>query len=120
MQEAIETAHRHLESWNSRDCAVIAETSILPLTQFSDSGETLVYRTADELPSFSDSPPFEVSMAECEVVVSGAAVAVVRLAFRWKLLEPDTARVGNAVWGLARQEENWRVAWRQFVGWRED
>lgn len=120
MTDAIEVAHRHLESWMSRDYDAIAATSILPFVQYTDDGDALWVRAKEELPSFSDSPPFEVAMAECEIVVSGPTVTVVKLAFRWSYLDQGVSRVGDAVWGLARDDATYRVAWRQFVGWRSD
>jgi len=119
MTDAIEVARRHLASWMSRNYETIAETSILPFVQYSDDGDALWYRTKEELPSFSDSPPFEVEMAECEIVVSGPTVTVVKLAFRWSYLDREVSLVGDAVWGLSRDGTTHRVAWRQFVGWRK-
>lgn len=120
MTDAIEVAHRHLESWMSRDYEAIAATSTLPFVQYTEDGDALWFRAKEELPAFSDSPPFEVAMEECEIVVSGPTVTVVKLAFRWTDLDRGVSSVGDAVWGLARDDATFRVAWRQFVGWRND
>lgn len=119
MNSAVELISRHIEAWNTRDNDIISETIAFPFVQYDHDGSMVVCKDHSELFNFAALSAFTTSLADAEVVLSGPAMSVVKLGFRWEYPEQNFVGVGNAVWGLEVRNGDFYLRWRQFIGWRD-
>ncbi len=114
-----ETVRAHMEAINRREPQEILATSSLPLIQMWPTGERTIMATPEDmLPVDALGPEWSrTDIDELTLLDTSGDVVVYRLTFtRIDRDGKPTLGTHRAHWGVCREGDGWRVAWRQYLG----
>ncbi|MFN2100666.1 hypothetical protein [Altererythrobacter sp. MF3-039] len=117
VNRVIQSAREHIDTWNTRDNEAIAAMIKFPFVQFDHDGSMQIMSEADELFDFAALDQFSTNLVEAEVVQSGPAMTVIKISFQWEYPNQGFVGIGNAVWGFEQISGEFKLRWRQFLGW---
>ena len=109
----------HMKAISEKNLQDLRLGSEYPFVHIDEFGTKYWYETSDEMldfPTWND-PDFGGAEITHSIVISSTGdLNVYLITVQLRTVQQEPSERVQAIWAVARQEDNWLVSWRQFLG----
>jgi len=116
MGTPIAASNTHMFAIMGNDPEFMAQTVTFPFIHVGNDGSKFIAQYPDDMRSSVGRRQYNTRMISVTELENNGTVAVVRAEFQRYDLEGNATVKGSALWGLRKENEYWKVSWRQFLG----
>jgi len=109
----------HMKAISEKNLQDLRLGSEYPFVHIDEFGTKYWYETSDEMldfPTWND-PDFGGAEITHSIVISSTGdLNVYLITVQLRTVQQEPGERVQAIWAVARQEDDWLVSWRQFLG----